>query len=47
LKWKKNFSENDTFAFSKGFNRHDFPRYCLAVIVRGDSNINGAAVKTD
>jgi hypothetical protein len=47
LKWKENLSENDTFAYSKRFNRHDFSRFCLVVIVSGDSPLNGAAVKTD
>jgi hypothetical protein len=47
LKWKENLSENDTFAYSKRFDRHDFHSFCLVVIVSGDSPLNGAAVKTD
>ena len=38
---------DDTFAHSKRFNCHDFPRFSLVVIVGGDIPLNGAAVKTD
>ena len=47
MKWKKKLSENDTFAYPKRFNCHDFSRFCMVVIVSGDSPLNGAAVKTD